>query len=117
MNPKYKSIPLTPEAQAAVDHQLEAFRKKFSRDPKPEDPIFFDPDADEPTPIRDDRYEQAMIEAMVMADIPSELIYAFKCTGRLVTERNKHLLTRAELREWDEVIDEYHRKVESGEVV
>jgi hypothetical protein len=40
MNPKYKSIPLTPEAQAAIKHQLESFRKKFGRDPKPEDPSF-----------------------------------------------------------------------------
>jgi hypothetical protein len=117
MDPRYKSIPLTPEAKAAIEHQLEAFRKKFGREPRPDDPIFFDPEADKPTPISDGQYEQAMIDAMVAADIPPELIYAFKRTGRLVTERNKRLLTREELREWDEAIDEYRRKIGAGEVI
>ena len=117
IDPRYNSIPLTPDAKAAIEHQLEAFRAKFGREPRPDDPIFFDPDAEEPTPISDRRYEQAMIDAMVAADIPPELIYAFKRTGRVVTEQNKRLLTPEELREWDEAIDEYHRKVGSGEVV
>ena len=93
------------------------FRKKFGDDPRPDDPIFFDPDADEPRPISDDRYEQAMVEAMAAAGIRPELIYAFKRTGRIVTERNQSLLTPEELREWDAAIDEYKRKVESGEVI
>jgi ribosomal protein L18 len=32
----------------AMEHQADRFRKKFGRDPGPEDPIFFDPAADEP---------------------------------------------------------------------
>jgi hypothetical protein len=31
-----------------------AFREKFGRDPGPDDPVFFDPDADEPTPLSPD---------------------------------------------------------------
>jgi len=39
---------LTDDERASMEAQLEAFREKFGRDPKPEDPIFFDPEADEP---------------------------------------------------------------------
>jgi hypothetical protein len=40
-----KRLPLPADATEAIACQLEAFRKKFGRDPCPDDPIFFDPDA------------------------------------------------------------------------
>ncbi|MFI2747265.1 hypothetical protein ACH5BA_13310 [Kitasatospora sp. NPDC018623] len=36
--------------QDAVQRQLARFREKFGREPGPDDPLFFDPDADEPRP-------------------------------------------------------------------
>ena len=95
----------------------EAFRRKFGRDPNDNDPILFDPDADDPVPLSDEKYERMMIEAMAEVGISQAMIFAFKCTGRIVTERNKHLLTPEELREWNDAVDEYYRRVESGEVV
>jgi hypothetical protein len=44
-------IPMSPEVARAMKKQLKAFRKKFHRDPGPNDPIFFDPDADSPQPL------------------------------------------------------------------
>src|SRR5688500_13083409 len=41
----------TPEGrmlQEALQDNLRAFREKFGRDPGPDDPMFFDPDADDP---------------------------------------------------------------------
>lgn len=35
----------------AVEGLRELFRKKFGRDPGPDDPLVFDPDADEPRPM------------------------------------------------------------------
>ena len=46
-----KTIPLNAEAQRAIQEQLRKFREKFGRDAGPEDPIFFDPDAETPQPI------------------------------------------------------------------
>jgi hypothetical protein len=94
-----------------------AFRRKFGRDPNDNDPILFDPDADDPVPLSDEKYERMMIEAMVEVGISQAMIFAFKRTGRIVTEMNKHLLTPEELREWNNAVDEYHRRIESGEVV
>ncbi len=110
-------IPLSPEALEAIERQLEAFRRKFGRDPNDNDPIFFDPDADDPVPLSDERYEHMMIEAMADVGISQAMIFAFKRTGRIVTESNKHLLTPEELREWNDAVDEYHRRVESGDVI
>jgi len=104
----------TPETIAC---QLEAFRKKFGRDPCPDDPIFFDPDANEPAPLNPQQYEQAMIETMSQAGTDPAFIYAFKRTGRIVTESNKHRLTEKELRQWNDAIDEYQHRVESGKVI
>ena len=109
--------PLSPEALEAIERQLEAFRRKFGCDPNDNDPILFDPDADDPVPLSDDKYERMMIEAMAEVGISQAMIFAFKRTGRIVTERNKHLLTPEELREWDDAVDGYQRRIESGEVV
>ncbi len=117
MVPHSQRIPLSPEALEAIERQLEAFRRKFGRDPNDNDPILFDPDADEPVPLSDEKYERMMIEAMAGVGISQAMIFAFKRTGRIVTERNKHLLTPEELREWNDAVDEYHRRVGSGEVV
>ena len=40
--------------------QREAFQKKFGRDPGPGDSVFFDPDADTPTPMTPDRIERSL---------------------------------------------------------
>ena len=114
---KSKAIPLSAGAQQAIERQLDAFRKKFGRNPRPEDPIFFDPDADDPVPITQEKYDEAMVEAMTTAGLDPVLMYAYKRTGRLVTESNRHLLTREELREWNDAVDEYHRKLKPGDIV
>ena len=110
-------IRLSPEARQAIERQLDAFRKKFGRDPNDDDPILFDPDAADPVPLSDEKYERMMIEAMVEVGISQAMIFAFKRTGRIVTERNQHLVTAEELREWNDAVDEYHRRVESGDVI
>jgi len=112
-----RRIPLSPEAVEAIERQLEAFRRKFGRDPNDSDPILFDPDAEEPVPLSDEKYERMVIEAMVEVGISQAMIFAFKRTGRIVTESNKHLLTPEELREWNDAVAEYRRRVESGEVI
>ena len=112
-----KRIYLSAEGQQVIERQLEAFRKKFGRYPDPDDPVFFDPDENKPVPLSDEEYEHAVIAAMSQASLDPALIYAFKRTDTMVTESNKHLLTKKELRQWNDAINEYHRKVETGQVI
>jgi hypothetical protein len=46
-----RRIALTPETALALAMQRQLFRDKFGRDPRPDDPIFFNPDADVPEPL------------------------------------------------------------------
>jgi len=120
MSENRKRIPLSPEARVVIERQLAAFRKKFGREPALTDPIFFDPDSDEPRPISQqtqDEDERGIVEAMATVGIDPALIYAFKKTGRIVTATNKRLLSEQEMAEWEDAIDEYHLKVDSGEIV
>jgi site-specific recombinase XerD len=43
-----RSVPLSDEALKVMEQQLEKFRQKFGRDPGPDDPVFFDAEADMP---------------------------------------------------------------------
>ena len=58
-----RNIKVSPETIAIFQVQLELFRKKFSRDPGPEDPVFFDPACDVPTPILKAQLKEALRKA------------------------------------------------------
>ena len=113
-----KTIPLNAEAQRAIQEQLRKFREKFGREAGPEDPIFFDPDADTPQPISKaglDEMTGQILSAAGKAAVRPELIYAMKKTGRIVTASNQDLLTDDELQEWQDAIEEYLALVEKQE--
>lgn len=60
---EFTSIPTNDRMVEALQEQLESFRRKFGRDPGPNDPIFFDPDADEPRPVDNMKMKAAMLRA------------------------------------------------------
>jgi hypothetical protein len=104
------SFQLDAETAKALKTQLSRFREEFGRHPEPDDPVFFNPYADTPEPVspaQGDAIEHAIIEAMGKAGIDAALIYAYRKTGRIVTERNQHLLNDPERQEWDEALNEY----------
>jgi hypothetical protein len=68
-------------------------------------------------PLCDDEYERAVLAAMRQAGLDPAIIYAFKRTATMVTDSNKHLLSKKELRLWNDAIEEYHRTAESGKVI
>ena len=110
---KGKKIRMTPEMREAIEEQLEAFPKKFHREPGADDPLFFDPDSDSPQPISEAKmaalFQEVVNVARKEANIRPALVYAMQKTGRIVTEDNQHLLSREELAEWNAAIDEYHK--------
>lgn len=93
--------PADRELRTAMDAQREAFRDKFGRDPGPDDPIFFDPDADEPRPLTDAQVEagfEDMAAAAVAAGLDPAYVLAWQEIGYIVTEENQHLFSAAEVR-------------------
>ena len=93
---------------ADMEAQLQAFRAKFGRDPKPDDPVFFDPDADTPQPMPVGAMHKMMTRMLVEAGFPPEIIYAHGKTDRVVLPETRHLLDADELADWDAAVAEYH---------
>ena len=97
--------------------QLKAFKRKFGRDPRPGEPVFFDPDEDTPTEMTEERLNRDMLEMMEETGFPPEFIYAFKKTGLLISEENKDHVPKADLDAWEAAIDyfdEIERKREKN---
>ena len=87
------------------------FKEKFGRDPGPDDPVFFDPDADTPQPIDIDKYDAEVVRAMSVAGIEPAKIYAYKKTGLLPSAENWKLLSPQDRAEWNQALDEYEAKI------
>ena len=94
-----------------LEEQRAAFRRKFGREPGPDDPVFFDPDADTPQPMDLEAVERESIMAMVKAGIDPAFIYASRKTGLIVTEENQHLLTEEDRQAWMDALAEYDEMV------
>lgn len=106
----FKSIPLSQEMVDLLGEQRQKFIKKFGREPGPSDQLFFDM----PHP---EQVEHMTVQAMKEAGIDPAIIYGYEKTGRLVTEDNQHLLSEADLDEWNAAIEEYeakHRRTEKA---
>jgi hypothetical protein len=106
--PRY--IKLNPELHQAMQRQLQAFRDKFGRDPEPDDPVFFDDDADAPVPINLDSLQRQIVALMSKARVSPELIYAYCRTGVIATDENYRLLSPEDRDAWERAIAEYSRQ-------
>jgi hypothetical protein len=94
--------------------QLAAFRRKFGREMGPDDPFFFDPDAETPQfrPPEDAEYAiDRIAELMAESGIGADAIYAFKRTRGLFPTESRPL-SLAEADEWNTALHEYRRKLE-----
>jgi hypothetical protein len=99
-------LKIPPPAMDVLRSQREAFRRKFGRDMGPGDPIFFDPDVDEPTPMSSVRMEADVLEAMRKAGLPSAFAYAYKKTGLLgIGDTSAWPADR--LKEWNDAVKEH----------
>jgi hypothetical protein len=98
---------LSEEARVLLQQRQDVFRAKFGRDPRPMDPLLFDPDADEPRPLDEHRAKGAMVDAMRRAGFDPAAVYAFQKTDLVATTRDAEDLTADEFQEWRAAIYEY----------
>ena len=84
----------------ALEANQRAFREKFGRDPGPDDPVFFDPDADEPVPLTGKAWDDgftAMAQAAADAGVDPAYVAAWQEVGYIVTDANRHLFSAADV--------------------
>ena len=89
-----RMVSLSPHMMESPESQRELFREKFGREPGPNDPIFFDPNADKPRemPLLD---PAALESVAVQAGVRPEIAFAMAKTGVFLIKENEHLsLTR-----------------------
>lgn len=100
-----RKVKLTERTKEVLESQIAAFREKFGREPEDGEPIFFDPDEDQPLPLSAHKVKAQILEAMRKANTPPEIAYAYKRTGLLLTKGSR---APAKVRqEWDAAIKEY----------
>jgi hypothetical protein len=100
------SIVMPADVREALERQQQAFRAKFGRDPGPGDPLFFDPDADEPIQISSVKFDAEVFEAMRKAEIPPQFVYAYRKTGLIgIGDQSAWPAERRE--EWRAAVEEY----------
>lgn len=86
--------------QESLEGQLDAFREKFGREPGPGDPLFFDPDAEEPIPLTKEYFDDMLLdmaERAVEIGVDPAFVHAWREVGYVVTEANKSMFTTAEV--------------------
>ncbi len=79
-----KVIRMDRDQAAALEAQCRRFEEKFGRPPGPDDPLFFDPDADHPQPVSLPGLETATVGMLEAAGICPAWIYAYQHTGGLL---------------------------------
>jgi SEC-C motif len=86
-----RSVELSPKVMGALEEQRKNFRRKFGRDPGPGDPIFFNPDADEPEPMTE---EQMNNISAVMEEFGFDEEYRERRQAELEAEGKVHRVGR-----------------------
>ncbi len=104
-----KAIRVGPDGKAALDAQVRAFERKFGRPPEPDEPIFFDPDADEPQPMPLVGLEQAGTDMLTAAGICDAWIYAYQHTDGLLPRPDGSFNSDKDRRDWDTAVARFLR--------
>ena len=68
-----RTIPMSRDMVEIMKDQLDAFKEQFGREAGPEDPIFFNPDCDTPTPLTEDDVNRMLTQAMHRAGLDLEV--------------------------------------------
>jgi hypothetical protein len=94
-------------AAELLRRQREAFVKKFGREPGPDDPLIFDPDADSPVAISKEKLRTQTLEVMRAAGSPPHLVFAYAKTGFMPSEDGYKKMPPADQATYDAAIAEY----------
>jgi hypothetical protein len=84
-----RKIKLDREAMQALEQRRQAFVNKFGREPGPGDPIFFDPDADQPrfrTEAQMNEMRDEICTVMLNSGIDPAYVYAYFEDGPLAND-------------------------------
>jgi hypothetical protein len=102
-----KAVRLDEGSVAMLRAQQARFEEKFGRPPGPDDPLFFDPRADEPQYPSLPEMEQATVHLLESAECHPAWIYAHQHTGGLLPRPDGGFAVDRDRLDWQEAIDRY----------
>jgi hypothetical protein len=102
-----RKMKMTREIKGVLRDQRKAFIKKFGREPGPDDPVFFDPEASKPLALDQKQLEDATLKAMLAAGTPPHFVYAYQKTGFIVNEDGYKSMSPEDRAEYDAAVAEY----------
>ena len=102
-----RKVKLTPEMEKMLRRQRKKFIRKFGREPGPDDPLFFDPNASEPLPLSPEQLQNTTLKTMLAAGTPAHFVYAYQKTGFVVNETGYKNMSPEDRAEYDAAIEEY----------
>lgn len=108
------NIKINAKANDALAESARAFEAKFGRKPGPNDPLLFDPDEDEPTPLSASKMMRMMTASFLEANTPSHLIFAWIKTGMIMSEEQYKNGPQDARLEWDRTMAEFQFLEASG---
>jgi hypothetical protein len=111
---KGKTVSLGGGANALIEAQRRKFEEKFGRPMGPDDPVFFDPDADEPQPFSLLEVENETVAMLEAAGISPAWIYAYQHTDGLLPRADGGFVSEQDRAEWNEAVDRYVRLHQPG---
>lgn len=109
-----KMVRLDEEGAALFEYQRRRFEEKFGRPMEPDDPVFFDPDADEPQPLSMLDVESDTVAMLEMAGVTPAWIYAHQHTDGLLPRPDGTFVSERDEAEWNEAVDRYVRLHQPG---
>lgn len=106
-----KRVPMSPPMVQLMKLQEQLFRATFNREPRDNDPVFWDHDREHegPKPFNAKKRGKELQKGMLAAGIRPEMAYAAGKTGLIISQSNLHLFTDEQLDEWEDAVEEYKR--------
>jgi hypothetical protein len=98
---------LSNDTAAALSVQRERFIEQFGRPPAPNEPLFFDPDAAEPTTISPVELESASVAQLEALDVSPAWIYATQHTDGLLPMLDGSFHNEDDRRQWNQAVARY----------
>lgn len=72
-----KALPLPLELLGVLEWRRDAFERKFGRPPMPGEPLFFDPEAEEPRRLRSDARRAAQAQLLALTGMSEKVVADF----------------------------------------
>jgi hypothetical protein len=104
-----KVVRLDEEGAALLEYQRRRFEEKFGRPIGPDDPVFFDPDADEPQPLSMLDVESDGVAMLEAAGVSPAWIYAHQHTEGLLPRPDGTFVSERDEAEWNDAVERYVR--------